>query len=73
MTNYYPGDVVQVVHKDSGMEFSETTVHAEHLDGHVIYLMGATWMIDSDEIFESLYPNFMVKLIKRGNDENSSQ
>ena len=73
MTDYYPGDIVKVVHKDSGMEFPECVVHAEHLDGCFIDLMGTKWIVDSDKTFESLYPNFMVKLIKRSNDENSSQ
>jgi hypothetical protein len=70
---YSPGDTVQVIHKDTGMRFPESFVHVEHLDGCFIELMGAKWIVDSDETFESLYPNFMVKLIRRSNDENSSQ
>ena len=73
--NYYPGDVIQVIHRDSGMQFPECKVYLQDETDHVIYLMGATWHVKSDEEFDSLYPQFVLKVIKKvqvGEDEDAT-
>lgn len=67
---YYPGDIVQVVHKETGMEFPECRVTIAEFGDYVIDLMGARWIVETDDIFESVYPQFELKLIRRSSDED---
>jgi len=71
MTNYEPGDRIRIIHKDSGVQFPVLVVSDDGWSNSVVYSMNETWIVDSDEIFEAMYPGFELELMSRGiNDES---
>jgi hypothetical protein len=63
--NYYPGDKVQVSHRDTGFKFQPLRVFADPWGSYVISFMGTICMAQNEEYFNSVYPKFKIELIER--------
>ena len=62
---YFEGDIVRIIHTDSGMQFPECEVYIDRWMNPAVVMMAQVWSVKDDETFKSLYPNFHLELVER--------